>query len=87
MNKDLGANSGSREPNPQAVSALAGFDPGRIQRLAKAYAEADAALLAVSREGDELRQKARDCDDRHASAWDAATEARDALLGAIRGDA
>jgi hypothetical protein len=30
MTKDLGAISGSREPNPQAVSALTGFDPARF---------------------------------------------------------
>ena len=29
MNKDLGGISGSREPDPQAVPALTGFDPGR----------------------------------------------------------
>jgi hypothetical protein len=29
MVKDLGAIPGYREPNPQAVSALPGFDPGR----------------------------------------------------------
>lgn len=29
----MGGNSGSREPNPQAVSALTGFDPGRCFQL------------------------------------------------------
>ena len=29
MKDSLGGFSGSREPNPQAVSALSGFDPGR----------------------------------------------------------
>ena len=32
----MGANSGSREPNPQAVSALPGFDPGRVEAFANA---------------------------------------------------
>lgn len=30
--KIWGGSSGSREPNPQAVSALTGFDPGRKNR-------------------------------------------------------
>jgi hypothetical protein len=30
MSKGLGALSGSREPDPQAVPALAGFDPERV---------------------------------------------------------
>lgn len=29
MTQDLGALSGSREPDPQAVPALSGFDPAR----------------------------------------------------------
>jgi hypothetical protein len=33
MEKILGALSGSREPNPQAVSALTGFDPGRVEAI------------------------------------------------------
>jgi hypothetical protein len=32
----MGGNSGSREPNPQAVSALSGFDPGRESAFAQA---------------------------------------------------
>ncbi len=31
MGKDMGDSSGSRERNPQAVSALTGFDPGRVE--------------------------------------------------------
>lgn len=45
MTQNLGALSGSREPDPQAVPALAGFDPARMVKI---MANLEAALVLTA---------------------------------------